>query len=57
LVSLESPADLVTEGVRAVMESPIRDVMLRLIRPLEPAVESLLEFETEGVGAVTGSVV
>ena len=57
LASLDSLPDLETEGVLAVIESPIRDVILRLIRPLEPAVESLLEFETEGVGAVTGSVV
>jgi len=57
LVSLESLPDLVTEGVRAVIESPIRDVILRLIRPLEPAAESLLEPEAEGVVAVTGSVV
>jgi hypothetical protein len=46
-----------TEGVRAVMELPMRDVILRLMRPLDPAVESLLESETEGVAAVTGSLV
>ena len=59
------PPDLDTEGVRAVIESPMRDVMLRLIRPLsawgrltpEPGVESLLELETEGVAGVMGSVV
>jgi hypothetical protein len=63
LVSLDSLPDLVTEGVRAVIESPIRDVILRLMRPLsawgrltpDPALEFLLESETEGVGAVTGS--
>lgn len=42
-----------SEGVRAVMELPIRDVVLRLMRPLEPAAESLLEFEAGGVPAVT----
>ncbi len=57
--------ELDIEGVRAVIESPIRDVILRLILPLsawgrltpDPAAESLLEPETEGDGAVTGSVV
>jgi hypothetical protein len=45
------------------MELPMRDVMLRLIRPLEPAVEPVLEFdlsdesETGGVPAVTESLV
>jgi len=42
-----------SEGVRAVMELPIRDVILRLIRPLEPAFEPVPESETEGVPAVT----
>jgi hypothetical protein len=52
-----------SEGVRAVMELPIRDVILRLMRPLEPAVEPVLEFdlsdesETGGVPAVTESLV
>lgn len=42
-----------SEGVRAVMELPIRDVILRLIRPLEPALKPVLELDTEGVAAVT----
>ncbi len=61
LVSLDSLPDLVTEGVRAVIESPMRDVILRLMRPLsawgrltpDPAAEFLLESETEGAAAVT----
>lgn len=44
--------DLDSEGVLAVMELPIRDVMLRLIRPFDAASELLLELDLEGLGVI-----
>lgn len=41
-----------SEGVLAVMELPIRDVMLRLIRPFDAASELLLELDLEGLGVI-----
>ena len=44
--------DLDSEGVLAVMELPIRDVMLRLIRPFDAALELLLGLDLEGPGVI-----